>query len=56
MKKAGTIFLTIISLLFIATIIFFGLSPAGKNILSNYESQHEVKEQIEDYAQEQYPQ
>ena len=52
MKKAGTIFLTIISILFIATVIFFGLSPAGKNILNKYEDQHKVKEPVEDYVQE----
>lgn len=58
MNKAGTIIVTIISVILIGAIIFFGFTPGGRSVWNNYthslekadENQYETKKQVEDTA------
>lgn len=58
MSKAGTIIVTIISVIFIGAIIFFGFTPGGRSVWNSYthslekadENQYETKKQVEDTA------
>lgn len=58
MSKAGTIIVTIISVILIGAIIFFGFTPGGRSVWNNYthslekadENQYETKKQVEDTA------
>lgn len=58
MSKAGTIIVTIISVILIGTIIFFGFTPGGRSVWNSYthslekadENQYETKKQVEDTA------
>lgn len=56
MSKAGTIIVTIISVILIGAIIFFGFTPGGRSVWNSYthslekadENQYETKKQVED--------
>lgn len=56
MSKAGTIIVTIISVILIGVIIFFGFTPGGRSVWNSYthslekadENQYETKKQVED--------
>lgn len=56
MSKAGTIIVTIISVILIGAIIFFGFTPEGRSVWNSYthslekadENQYETKKQVED--------
>ena len=58
MSKAGTIIVTIISVILIGAIIFFGFTPGGRSEWNRYthslekadENQYETKKQVEDTA------
>lgn len=58
MSKVGTIIVTIISVILIGAIIFFGFTPGGRSVWNNYthslekadENQYETKKQVEDTA------
>lgn len=58
MSKAVTIIVTIISVILIGAIIFFGFTPGGRSVWNNYthslekadENQYETKKQVEDTA------
>ena len=58
MSKVGTIIVTIISVILIGAIIFFGFPPGGRSVWNNYthslekadENQYETKKQVEDTA------
>ena len=58
MSKAGTIIVTIISVILIGAIIFFGFTPGGRSIWNSYthslekadENQYETRKQVEDTA------
>lgn len=58
MSKAGTIIVTIISVIFIGAIIFLGFTPGGRSVWNSYthslekadENQYETKKQVEDTA------
>lgn len=58
MSKVGTIIVTIISVILIGGIIFFGFTPGGRSVWNNYthslekadENQYETKKQVEDTA------
>lgn len=58
MNKAGTIIVTIISVILIGAIIFFGFTPGGRSVWNSYthslekadENQYETKKQVEDTA------
>lgn len=58
MSKVGTIIVTIISVIFIGAIIFFGFTPGGRSVWNSYthslekadENQYETKKQVEDTA------
>ena len=58
MSKAGTIIVTIISVILIGAIIFFGFTPGGRSVWNSYthslekadENQYETKKQVEDTA------
>lgn len=58
MSKAGTIIVTIISVILIVAIIFFGFTPGGRSVWNSYthslekadENQYETKKQVEDTA------
>lgn len=58
MSKAGTIIVTIISVILIGGIIFFGFTPGGRSVWNSYthslekadENQYETKKQVEDTA------
>ncbi len=58
MSKAGTTIVTIISIILIGAIIFFGFTPGGRSIWNSYthslekadENQYETKKQVEDTA------
>lgn len=58
MSKVGTIIVTIISVIIIGAIIFFGFTPGGRSVWNNYthslekadENQYETKKQVEDTA------
>lgn len=58
MSKNGTVIVTIICILFIGAIIFFGLTPGGRSIFNSYthslekadENQYETRKQVEDTA------
>lgn len=58
MNKAGTIIVTIISVIFIGAIIFLGFTPGGRSVWNSYthslekadENQYETKKQVEDTA------
>lgn len=58
MSKAGTIIVTIISVMLIGAIIFFGFTPGGRSVWNSYthslekadENQYETKKQVEDTA------
>ena len=58
MSKVGTIIETIISVILIGAIIFFGFTPGGRSVWNNYthslekadENQYETKKQVEDTA------
>lgn len=58
MSKTGTIIVTIISVLLIGAIIFFGFTPGGRSIWNSYthslekadENQYETRKQVEDTA------
>lgn len=58
MSKVGTIIVTIISVILIGAIIFFGFTPGGRSVWNSYthslekadENQYETKKQIEDTA------
>ena len=58
MSKVGTIIVTIISVILIGAIIFFGFTPGGRSFWNNYthslekadENQYETKKQVEDTA------
>lgn len=58
MSKVGTIIVTIISIILIGAIIFFGFTPGGRSVWNNYthslekadENQYETKKQVEDTA------
>ena len=58
MSKAGTIIVTIISVILIGAIIFFGFTPGGRSVWNRYthslekadENQYETKKQVEDTA------
>lgn len=58
MSKVGTIIVTIISVILIGAIIFFGFTPGGRSVWNNYthslekadENQYEIKKQVEDTA------
>lgn len=56
MSKVGTIIVTIISVILIGAIIFFGFTPGGRSVWNSYthslekadENQYETKKQVED--------
>ena len=58
MSKVGTIIVTIISVILIGAIIFFGFTPGGRSVWNSYthslekadENQYETKKQVEDTA------
>lgn len=58
MSKAGTIIVTIISIILIGVIIFFGFTPGGRSIWNTYthsmqkadENQYETRKKVEDTA------
>ena len=58
MSKAGTIIVTVISVILIGAIIFFGFTPGGRSIWNSYthslekadENQYETRRQVEDNA------
>lgn len=58
MSKAVTIIVTIISVILIGGIIFFGFTPGGRSVWNSYthslekadENQYETKKQVEDTA------
>lgn len=58
MSKVGTIIVTIISVILIGAIIFFGFTPGGRSVWNGYthslekadENQYETKKQVEDTA------
>lgn len=58
MSKVGTIIVTIISVILIGAIIFFGFTPGGRSVWNNYthslekadENQYKTKKQVEDTA------
>lgn len=58
MSKVGTIIVTIISVILIGAIIFFGFTPGGRSIWNSYthslekadENQYETRKQVEDTA------
>ena len=58
MSKVGTIIVTIISVIIIGGIIFFGFTPGGRSVWNSYthslekadENQYETKKQVEDTA------
>lgn len=58
MSKAGTTIVTIISVIIIGAIIFFGFTPGGRSIWNSYthslekadENQYETRKQVEDTA------
>lgn len=58
MIKVGTIIVTIISVILIGAIIFFGFTPGGRSVWNSYthslekadENQYETKKQVEDTA------
>ena len=58
MSKVGTIIVTIISVILIGAIIFFGFTPGGRRVWNSYthslekadENQYETKKQVEDTA------
>lgn len=58
MSKVETIIVTIISVILIGAIIFFGFTPGGRSVWNNYthslekadENQYETKKQVEDTA------
>ena len=58
MSKVGTIIVTIISVILIGAIIFFGFTPGGGSVWNSYthslekadENQYETKKQVEDTA------
>lgn len=58
MSKFGTVVVTIISIILIAGIIFFGFTPGGRSIWNSYthslekadENQYETRKQVEDTA------
>ena len=58
MSKVGTIIVTIISVILIGAIIFFGFTPGGRSVWNNYthslekadENQYEKKKQVENTA------
>ena len=58
MSKAGTTIVTIISVILIGAIIFFGFTPGGRSVWNSYthslekadENQYETKKQVEDTA------
>ncbi len=58
MSKAGTTIVTIISVILIGAIIFFGFTPGGRSIWNSYthslekadENQYETRKQVEDTA------
>lgn len=58
MSKAGTIIVTIISVILIGAIIFFGFTPGGRSVWNSCthslekadENQYETKKQVEDTA------
>ena len=58
MSKVGTIIVTIISVILIGGIIFFGFTPGGRSVWNSYthslekadENQYETKKQVEDTA------
>ena len=58
MSKEGTIIVTIISVILIGAIIFFGFTPGGRSVWNSYthslekadENQYETKKQVEDTA------
>ena len=58
MSNAGTIIVTIISVILIGAIIFFGFTPGGRSVWNSYthslekadENQYETKKQVEDTA------
>ena len=58
MSKAGTSIVTIISVILIGAIIFFGFTPGGRSVWNSYthslekadENQYETKKQVEDTA------
>lgn len=58
MSKVGTIIVTLISVILIGAIIFFGFTPGGRSVWNSYthslekadENQYETKKQVEDTA------
>ena len=58
MSKVGSIIVTIISVILIGAIIFFGFTPGGRSVWNSYthslekadENQYETKKQVEDTA------
>lgn len=58
MSKVRTIIVTIISVILIGAIIFFGFTPGGRSVWNSYthslekadENQYETKKQVEDTA------
>ena len=58
MSKVGTIIVTIISVILIGAIIFFGFTPGGRSVWNSYthslekadENQYETKKRVEDTA------
>lgn len=58
MSKVGNIIVTIISVILIGAIIFFGFTPGGRSVWNSYthslekadENQYETKKQVEDTA------
>ena len=58
MSKVGTIIVTIIIVILIGAIIFFGFTPGGRSVWNSYthslekadENQYETKKQVEDTA------
>ena len=58
MRKFVTAVVTIVSIILIAVIIFFGFTPGGRSIWNNYthsmekadENQYEARKQVEDTA------
>lgn len=58
MSKAGTVIVTIISIIIIGAIIFFGFTPGGRSVWNTYthslqkadENQYETRKKVEDTA------
>ena len=58
MRKFGTVVVTIVSIILIGGIIFFGFTPSGRSIWNTYthstqkadENQYETKKKVEDTA------